>query len=194
MSRPLYLFVGQSGSGKTTIVEELENICGRKSIQSYTTRPQRYENEYGHTFISDDEFDKLENIIAYTEYHGFRYCSTEELIDNSDLYVVDPDGVETLLEKYSNTERTICIFYLDTTVTTRVDRMVDRGDSDTSIVSRLRNDEKFDWYYKLSQIVWKHENIMNRDVVLYKINANGKKGEILEQILYYINKLEGAEW
>lgn len=194
MTKPLYLFVGQSGSGKTTIVEELENIRGYKSIQSYTTRPKRYDNEYGHTFISDEEFDKLENVIAHTEYHDFRYCSTEELIDKSDLYVIDPDGVEILLEKYSNTERTICIFYLDTTVATRIDRMIDRGDSDMSIVSRLKNDEQFDWYHKLSQLVWKHENIMNRDVVLYKINANNKKSNILEQVLYYINKLEGSEW
>ena len=111
MTKPLYLFVGPSGSGKTTIVEELENRRGYKSIQSYTTRPQRYDNEYGHIFINDTDFDKLKNIVAYTEYNGFRYCATEELLDESDLYVVDCDGVETLLEKYSNKNRTICIFY-----------------------------------------------------------------------------------
>ena len=63
-----YLIVGQSGSGKTTIVNTLEEKYGLKSIQSYTTRPKRSENETGHTFISDEEYDKLENIVACTDY------------------------------------------------------------------------------------------------------------------------------
>ena len=67
MTKPLYLFVGPSGSGKTTIVDKLECENRYKSIQSYTTRPQRHQNEYGHIFISDEEFDQLTNIVAYTE-------------------------------------------------------------------------------------------------------------------------------
>lgn len=193
MIKPLYLFVGPSGSGKTTIVDKLECERRYKSIQSYTTRPQRYTNEYGHIFISDSDFDRLENIVAYTEYNGFRYCATEELINESDLYVVDCDGVETLLEKYSNKERVICIFYFDTTVTTRIDRMIDRDDSDTAIVSRLRNDEKFDWYKKLDQLVWHNAKIENRNIELHKINANVSQTEVWDQVIYYMNKLEGTQ-
>jgi guanylate kinase len=190
MIKPLYLFVSPSGSGKTTIVDELECNHKYKSLQSYTTRPARYENEYGHIFITDDEFDKLENIVAYTEYNGFRYCATEELLNECDLYVVDCDGVETLLEKYNNTERQIYIFYFDTTVATRIDRMVDRGDSDMAIISRLSNDERFDWYAKLLQLVWHYSKLENRNIEMYKINANVNKTDVMEQVLSYMNKME----
>lgn len=193
MTKPLYLFVGPSGSGKTTIVDELEYKYRYKCLQSYTTRPQRHENEYGHIFISDEEFDNLENIVAYTEYHGYRYCATEELLNASDLYVVDCDGVETLLNKYSNTERLICIFYFDTTVSTRISRMLDRGDSDMQIVSRLHNDEQFDWHNKLNKLVWDHSRLQNRNVELYKINANNSQSNVLELVLYFINKVEEGE-
>ena len=62
----IYLIVGRSGSGKTTIAEELERKYGLKSIQSYTTRPKRSDNETGHIFVSDEEFDKLTDMVAYT--------------------------------------------------------------------------------------------------------------------------------
>ena len=43
----LFLIVGASGSGKTTIANTLEERYGYKQIQSYTTRPKRYETECG---------------------------------------------------------------------------------------------------------------------------------------------------
>ena len=47
----IYLIVVCSGSGKTAITEKLEELYNLKSIQSYTTRPPRYDGETGHTFI-----------------------------------------------------------------------------------------------------------------------------------------------
>ena len=99
MNKPLFLLVGPSASGKTTIAEKLESTMSLKSIQSYTTRLPRYDGETGHTFISDNDFDNLKDIMAYTEYNGHRYCTTKEQIDNADIYVVDVPGVETLLQR-----------------------------------------------------------------------------------------------
>lgn len=193
MTKPLYLFVGPSGSGKTTVVDVLECQYRYKCLQSYTTRAPRCENEYGHIFISDAEFDALIDIVAYTEYNGYRYCATEELLNDSDLYVVDCDGVETLLDRYNNKERLICIFYFDTTVGTRISRMLDRGDSDMAIVSRLYDDEQFDWYDKLNKLVWEHSKVQNRNVELYKINANYAQIDVVDHVLYYMNKVEESE-
>ena len=106
MTNTLLLFVGKSGSGKTTIA----NLLDFPQLQSYTTRPKRYKNETGHTFISNEEFDKLENIIAYTEYNNYRYCATKQQIDEASIYVIDVPGVETLLEKYE-TDRQILVLY-----------------------------------------------------------------------------------
>lgn len=183
--KPLICMVGKSASGKTTIANELEIRYGHKSIQSYTTRPPRYCGETGHIFLSDTEFGKLENIIAYTTYNNFKYCTTKEQLDEADIYVVDIPGVETLLQNYK-TDRPIVIFYFDSTVTTRINRMLDRHDNDTAIVGRLHNDEAFDWYSKLDHIVWHYANIEYKNVELYKIDANKSKEEVLEMILYYM--------
>lgn len=187
MNKPLFLFVGPSGCGKTTVVQNLENQYNYLTVQSFTTRPQRYDNEIGHTFISDDEFDELQNIVAYTKYNGFRYCTTKEQLDLVMTYVVDIPGVETLLKNY-NTYRTIVIFYLESTVKVRIERMVDRHDSDTAIIGRLYNDEEFDWYNKLDKLVWHYNNIQHKNVELYKINANKDAKDVIEQVLYHMKR------
>lgn len=190
MDTPLYLFVGPSGCGKTTVTGLLESRYGHKAIRSYTTRRPRYEGEDGHKFISSLEFDALENLVAYTVYNGFRYGVTEDQIDNATLYVIDIPGVETLLENYKNTEREVRIFYLDSTVKTRIDRMTDRHDSDSAIIKRLYYDEAFDWYRQLDKLVWDYKNNKHRNVELYKINANENIENVLEQVLYYMKKDE----
>ena len=193
MNKPLLLFVGPSGCGKTTVAQELEKQ-NYKTIQSYTTRNSRYDGEIGHVFISEDEFDALENIVAHTQYNGHRYCTTKEQLDESVSYVVDIPGVETLLRNY-DTNRTIFVFYFDTAVTTRIDRMLERGDSDTAIVGRLRNDEAYSWFDKLDSIVWQHNHKHNVNVELHRINANKTVNEVIEQIQYYIEyAMEVSKW
>ena len=58
MNNPLFLFVGKSASGKTTIANRLEEKYNHIQVQSYTTRPPRYEGEVGHIFVTDDEGKK----------------------------------------------------------------------------------------------------------------------------------------
>ena len=57
--KPLFLFVGPSASGKTSISEIIEQTFEYKSIASYTTRPPRYEGESGHTFVDEATFDTI---------------------------------------------------------------------------------------------------------------------------------------
>jgi len=147
-NKPLFLFVGKSASGKTTIANMLE-ADGYTQVSSYTTRAPRYEGEIGHTFVSDEEYDKLENIMASTLYNGYRYCTTLEQLQKVDLYVVDVEGVRTLLDNYDLLNREIHIIYFSTDVYHRIQRMLERGDSDTQIVGRLLNDEKDDWTHEL---------------------------------------------
>lgn len=192
MNKPLYLFVGKSASGKTTAADRLECEYRYKPVQSYTTRAPRYDGEAGHTFITNEEFNNLKNIVSYTEYDGNRYCTTKEMLDDSNVFVVDVPGVEFLLQNY-NTERTICIFYFDTSVSVRIKRMLNRGASDTEIVSRLMVDEESDWYSDLDGMVWNYAKIANKDVELFKINANCSERNVLEFLLYYINKIENQE-
>lgn len=184
MNKPLILFVGQSGSGKTTIANYLETTKGYKQVQSYTTRKPRYEGEVGHTFVTKEEFDSLGNLVAYTRYNGNEYGVTAEMVDESDIYVIDVPGVRTLLEKYPNKNRQIFILYFMSTVATRIDRMVERGDCDSAIISRLHTDEQYDWLEKLESIV-RHFR-QDKFVRLYVVDANKTQKEVVEEVLWYL--------
>lgn len=188
MNKPLYLFVGKSSSGKTTVANRLEETYGYKQISSYTTRPPRYDGEIGHVFVNDEEFDNLGELAAYTLYNGYRYGTTFEQLNEADIYVVDIPGVETLLDKLKEDNRPITIFYFDASAYHRILRMIDRGDSDTMIISRLLQDEKDDWLKQLNVLVFHYNRIVGKNIDLYTINANENLSAVLELILYYINK------
>ena len=125
--KPIILICGESGSGKSTLAEELEIQCGFKAIPSYTTRPPRYENEKGHTFITNEEFDKLNNIIAYAETTGARYCVTQEMFENEDysVYVIDNSGIKYLKENYKG-DRPMYVVYITCPLRQRYERMIKR--------------------------------------------------------------------
>lgn len=181
MNKPLYLFCGRSASGKTSVANILESVGKYNQLQSYTTRAKRTEDETGHIFVTDADFDKLENIVGYTEYNGHRYCCTKEQIDTADVYVIDIPGVETVLEKYDS-DRPIVVVYFDTNIRTRIDRMIDRHDCDAAIVSRIYNDEEFDWEQELNKLVWHYKNNVGRNVEMYSVDANKNLEGVLAQV------------
>ena len=187
MNKPLYLFVGKSGSGKTTIANALE-LHGYKQVQSYTTRPPRYDGELGHIFVNQDEFDKLEDLVAYTKYGDYEYCATSNQLDECDIYVIDIPGVRTLLKKYKNESRPIRVIYFNTTVSTRIERMVDRGDSDHHIISRLHIDEKSDWWSDLLDMEEHYYCTKNRNFLCVYIDANNDKSSVLKDVIERFDK------
>lgn len=138
MKDKILCIIGRSGSGKTTIAEKLEKR-GFVAVQSYTTRKPRFEGERGHTFVTDEEFDKLKNILAYNEYNGARYCTTMFQIDNSDVYVVDIPGLKMLREKYHGLKRIVAVGLMVSEEVAR-GRMLLRGDSDEKVKSRISED------------------------------------------------------
>ena len=139
-TKRIYLIVGKSGSGKTTLVNELRKY-GYTSVESYTTRPKRFKNETGHIFITEEEFDQLKDICAYVKYNGYRYCATSEQVNNSTLYVIDPDGIEYFKKHYTGHKK-ICILYIDCPWYTRLHRMLKRGDSFKEAINRIILDSK----------------------------------------------------
>ena len=141
MLRCIYLVVGASGTGKTTIVNRLVEQYGLRAVCSYTTRPPRYQGEQGHIFVSDAEFDKLNNIVAFTEYDGYRYGAKAEQIDSSDIYVIDPDGITYFCQNYIG-EKEIRIIFICATEEERKKRMLRRGDSEKVVESRIELDKK----------------------------------------------------
>lgn len=137
----IYLLVGASGSGKTTLAERMADKYHLKTVESYTTRPMRYANESGHIFVTDEEFDALGPMIAFTNYGGYRYGVTQEVVDTHDIYVIDPFGVEFMQSKYTG-DKGIVVIWLDVPEKIRRARMEQRGDTEENIVERLLRDRK----------------------------------------------------
>lgn len=136
----ILLICGESGSGKSTVADKLAEKYNLKVLQSYTTRPKRTENETGHTFITEEEFNDLKDMVAYTMFDGYRYCATSEQVDENDIYVIDPDGIKYFRKNYTGNKQ-IIVVYIRAPFDERIDRMNKRGDSEDQIRLRLHNDE-----------------------------------------------------
>ena len=100
MNKPIkFLFLGRTASGKSSIAKAVCKKMGLTLVISYTTRPMREseKNSSDHIFITDEEVAKYENdIAAYTEINRYKYFTTYDTIDKSDVYVIDPLGVDSL--------------------------------------------------------------------------------------------------
>ena len=133
----IVLIVGESGSGKSEICNYLKSTYGIKELKSYTTRPCRGVGDNSHTFVSDEEFDELVDMCAYTEYNGYRYCATDKQVEESDIYIIDPKGVEYFYKHY-NGSKIPMVAYISAHEDVRRARMCMRGNS------RLEADERID--------------------------------------------------
>ena len=138
-SDTLILLVGPSGSGKSTIASMLELRNGWRQLRSYTTRPRRSPSEDGHIFATEEEFRILKDLMAYTEYGGYRYGATKQQIEHSGIYVVDIPGVESLVRNYQGSKKLVA-FCLQVDESQTRERMAARGDSMKAIEERLATD------------------------------------------------------
>lgn len=108
----LFLIVGTTGSGKTTIADSLCSKLRLTQVESCTDRPKRTPTETGHRFLSESEYDRLvqtHETLAPVFYGGHRYCVTKDMLDNASLMVVEPSGVEDLKRCYDEHREIVVI-------------------------------------------------------------------------------------
>lgn len=136
------LLVGKSGSGKNTVQDYLVSKYGLKPLVSYTTRAKRYPEEDTHTFITEQEYEEIkkkEKIIAYTFYNGNHYFATEKQFRESDIYIIDIEGIKYIESLKINIP--YMVIYLDVPEHIRKERMSARNDNQSMIDERIRYDE-----------------------------------------------------
>lgn len=133
----LYFLTAKSGTGKDTMADMLNELLGLRKVKSVTTRARRYPTEDVYYYISDEEYDNAD-LVQHASFSGCRYGATLDEVNASQLFVICPEGMPELVEKYH--ERPIVVLYLDSTDSTRRARMKARGDSDESIQKRIEHD------------------------------------------------------
>ena len=141
MEKPnkLLVIVGESGCGKTSIAERLQQY-GLKLIQSYTTRPKRKPLETGHTFVTKEDFDKISDKVAYLKKYGAEYCTTKQQVEDCDICILDPNSARVLKKNY-NGDKKILTIYIKTSIDTRYTNMTRRRkDSERAAMNRILED------------------------------------------------------
>ena len=144
--KKLFCIIGRSASGKSSLVKAIVKDMDLKVVKSYTTRPMRQgetEQNSDHYFISEDEVKLYKNqMIAYTKINDYEYFTTINVLKQSDIYVIDPEGYQYLLknlEKYHIKMKLIPI-YIKLTRDELFVRANKRGDDMNVYRKRYKNE------------------------------------------------------
>lgn len=129
----LVCLMGASGTGKTTVAKELAKQ-GYNVIQSYTTRPPRGDDEWGHIFTDESMYKQHKQqgiIMAETLFDGHYYWATKEQYRGHDIsiYVIDPYGASQL--QYTVFDARIITIALYASASVRMERMLKRANAIT---------------------------------------------------------------
>ena len=95
----LMCVMAESAAGKDRLVNELCNRNNLTQLISYTTRVKRTNEGDTHIFVDEETYQQMKddnNIDAYTYINGNHYWSTINQLYESDFYVIDPRGIESL--------------------------------------------------------------------------------------------------
>ncbi len=148
----IYLILGHSGSGKSTIRDALTSH-GLEKIITYTTRKPRASeiNGIDYNFIDQEIFKKMDDdnlFIGTTCYVGNYYSTLKEDLEKNNnkdkdcIIVVDKEGVLAIKKEFKNT----ISIYLKCSKETLRDRMKKRKDNENDIEKRLNVLEDLDSY------------------------------------------------
>ncbi|MEY8366551.1 hypothetical protein AALA22_13010 [Anaerovoracaceae bacterium 41-7] len=178
----IYLLMGQSGAGKTTIANILKEVYKWRVLDSYTTRKPRYDGEVGHIFCTKEEFDGLQNKVAYTIFDGNEYCATAAQVEESDIYVIDPAGIDKFMSLY-NGNKEIVLVKLIVSRTAAKKRMLQRGDNIDGVSKRIEYDKTAFDYKPLKEIdLFYDTDKLMPSVVAMLINDDKDRREEYEKI------------
>lgn len=180
----IIVLLGASGSGKSTIENELATHHGYKKIISYTTRQARPGEINGkdYYFISYEEFDEMRRLGLFTEWdeysQGRCYGTLKaDYADDDKVVVLTPNGLRQLL---NNTDKTDILSVLVTaSLGTRIKRYIDRVGADNftyddknEIASRVERDYSMflGMEREVDKVIWNDEGVDIKNLVCDILN------------------------
>lgn len=134
----IVLLVGESAGGKSRLADEMSKY-GYCSMDSYTTRPRRFQGEGNHRYVTQEEFDAIRHdLVAYTVFDKHEYGATRQQVRDHHLYVIDPAGI-AYFEKHIGRENMFIIYVLASSKA-RYERMVEQR-SVSGALTRIDHDD-----------------------------------------------------
>lgn len=127
----LLCIMAESAAGKDKLINEMCKRNNLNQLTSYTTRQRRNNEGNTHIFVNEDAYNKMKEngiIAAYTYINGNHYWSTVDQLYESDLYAIDPIGVESLKAMNLPNLKIITV-YINVPEEIRKERAIARGDS-----------------------------------------------------------------
>ena len=109
----LLCLLGKTASGKDLLANKLHERAGLKQLISYTTRERRADEGDTHIFISDEEYQELEDsgqVAAFTQIGQYKYCCTIKQLYENDLYIIDYRGLQHLRDLNLPNLRLVTVF------------------------------------------------------------------------------------
>lgn len=167
----LYLIAGRTGCGKSSISHKVANQLGLKILKSYTTRKQRESEllQSDHIFINEDEFRTyLHDIVAYTEINDNKYFSTKQQLFDSDIYVIDYEGIKYLKEQHLQ-DLNLIVIYIYCEPDIRRERYLARDNTDIHMFNE-RNQSEFIQFCEMERFEDYQYIIDNTDDMQESIN------------------------
>lgn len=143
----IYAIVGNTLSGKSTLVRDLVTSTGIKQVTTYTTRPMREGERDGidYYFISSEEMDNgnyFGRRDFYTVYREEPYSyamNKDDVFPFEDkLIILDPAGLQALKEEVGY--RNVTSIFVDAPIDLLIERGKSRGDSAEEVQRRLHAD------------------------------------------------------
>ncbi len=126
----LLCVMAESSAGKDTLVNKLCDKTGYRQLISYSTRPRRVNEGDTHIFVTEEDYQQMfeaGQVAAYTEINNCRYWCTIDQLYSSEIYVIDPLGVD-VLKKLNLPNLRIVSVYINVPEDIRKQRAQSRGD------------------------------------------------------------------
>lgn len=207
-----FFIVGETCSGKDSIVNALCEQLNLRPVVSYTNRPKRETETEGveHYFRSKKEFRKIKkdkkNIIAYTKIYqpknkfddichkvfpffykndGYEYLATKDELEKSDLYVIDPNGINYLTKRHPEID--FAIIYIHADMETRINRSINNRSENVEIfMERCRNEsDQFARFFSELDVDNQCSSVNNKNVKLIR-NEDGEFEQAVEKAKEFI--------
>jgi len=146
--KKIFIIIGKTMSGKTTIMEKIEDVSTFKKIISHTTRPKRFPEEDGYYF--EDNFINGDNILALRTYYPFiseknKKSTWQYWLDKNDIenvkypfLITDVVGCCEIVKKYG--EKNVTVINVVVSKEEQIRRIEDRSFKEETL-RRIEADE-----------------------------------------------------